>query len=169
MRKLMVTMVAGACLCVVAAGEGNDLKSLVRSQTFSCELRDVRLTCAINEMSSGKVTINRGSKVTTIKRTQSGSSKGTVESSSSNVANSHEGYDVRIGAESMPKEVSIGGASGSVSGGVHLEGSAGTRRSNDRTNSNRSGTEVSVTDMRLYPKIHVADPREEWRDVSARG
>ena len=149
MGKLMITIVAGVCLCVFAAGEGNDLKSLARPQTFSCELRDVRLTRAIDEMSSGKETKNRVSEVTTIKRTQSGSSKGTVESSSSNVTNSHEGCDERIegriNAEGGLKWGLV--PSGTVSGGVHLEGSAGTRRSNDQTNSDRSGTEVSVTDM----------------------
>ncbi len=62
MRKLMACIiVAITCQYVIAVKEGNDLKSLVRPQTFSCELRNVRLTRAIDEMSSGKVTINRGS------------------------------------------------------------------------------------------------------------
>jgi TPR repeat protein len=144
----MITIVATACLCAIATDEGRDLKSLVRPQTFSCELRDVRLTRTIDEMSSGKVTINRGSESTTTKRTQSGSIKGTEESSSSNVATSHEGYDVRIGgrinAEGSLKWGLV--PSGSVGGGAHLEGSAGTRRTNDHTRSKRSGAEVSVTD-----------------------
>ena len=97
MRQLMVTIVVVVCLGSFAADEGRDLKSLVRPQTFSCELRDVRLTRAIDEMSSGKVTINRGSEATTTKRTQSSSTKGTVDSSSRNVATSHEGYDARVG------------------------------------------------------------------------
>ena len=61
MRNLMMFMIVmTVCLCVDADEEGHDLKSLVRPQTFSCELRDVRLTRAIDEMSSGTVTINRG-------------------------------------------------------------------------------------------------------------
>lgn len=44
----MITIFVTTCLCVVAVEKGRDLKSLVRSQTFSCELRDVHLTRAID-------------------------------------------------------------------------------------------------------------------------
>ena len=149
MRRLMITIVASACLCAVAVEVGRDLKSLVRPQTFSCELRDVRLTRAIDEMSSGQVTINRGSKSTTAKRNQSDSMKWTAESSSGNVAAHHQGHDTRSGGKFNAE----GGLKwglipfGSIGGGASQESSNATRKSNDRTNSNRSGTEVSGTDV----------------------
>ena len=149
MRQLMITIVAGVCLCAVAGEEGHDLKSLVRPQAFSCELRDVRLTRAIDEMSSGTVTINRGSKSTTTKRNQSDSMKWTAESSSGNIATHHQGHDTRSGGKFNAE----GGLKwglipfGSIGGGAYQESSNATRKSDDRTDSNRSGAEVSVTDV----------------------
>ncbi len=123
MKQLMVMIIARACLCAVAIEEGRDLNSLVRPQTFSCELRDVRLKRAIDEMSSGKVTINRGSEASTAKRTKSGSSKETVESSSSNVATSYEGYDARIGGRINTE--------GGLKWGIVPSGSAGDIHNNE--------------------------------------
>ena len=53
MRQLMITIVAGASLCAVAVEEGHALKSLVRPPAFSCELKGIPLTRAIDEMSFG--------------------------------------------------------------------------------------------------------------------
>ena len=148
MRNLMVFMtVVVVCLCGNAAGDGNDLKSLVRPQTFSYELRDVRLTRAIDEMSSDTETKIRESDTATTKHIQSDNSKRTVGSSSSDVTISHKEYDVRIGGRISAEGKWGPVPSGSIGGSMYLEGSAGMRGTNDRTRSKKSETEVSVADV----------------------
>ena len=147
MRQLMIAMVTGVCLSVAVAKEGKDLKSLVWPQTFSCELRDVRLTRVIDRMSSGESSVTRETKSSSDRRTDSSGTRSTTESATVNTSSTHNEDGRRSGTK-----FDVGWGlkwglipSGKIGGECSNDEFDELRRSTDKTVSNKRGNSTTNT------------------------
>jgi len=127
--------------------DGYDLKALVEPITFSCELRDVRLTRVIDRMSSGESAVTRETRSSSGRRTDSSSTRSATESATVNSSSTHNENGHRCGTKFD--------AGGGVKWGLIPYGKVGgeysedevdeLRRSTDKTASNKRGNSTTNT------------------------
>lgn len=148
MRQLIIAIAAGACLGLTAADEGRDLKSLVRPQTLSCELRDIRLTRTIDKIG----TATEGGTVKTKgeggKSTDDGGTKTVKGTSSNDEKKSSTIFDTRLGGRFNAEGGAKFGfkpAYGSIGGNITFEGVRERHNEIVRTDSSNSGTQQTST------------------------
>ena len=124
-----------------------DLKALVVPVTFSCELRDVRLTRVIDRMSSGESSLTRKSKSSSDRRTSSSNERATTESTAGDSRSNRNEDGHRSGTK-----FDAGGSlkwgwipSGKVAGEYSKNGFEELRRSIDKTVSRTRGKSTNDT------------------------
>ncbi len=88
MKKCVLASFGFASLMVMA--DDYDLKALVEPVTFSCELRDVRLTRVIDRMKTGKTIVDRENESSTDRRTNSSTESSFTESMTGNSSSQHD-------------------------------------------------------------------------------
>ena len=140
MKKCIVAMFGFASLMVMA--DGYDRKALVEPVTFSCELRNVRLTRVIDRMKIGTTNVTRENESSTDKNTQSSIESSFTESMTGNSSSQHDEE-----ANRTASQFNVGGGIkwglipfGKVGGEYSKTGSDESRRSNDKTVSDKRGT-----------------------------
>ncbi len=153
------------------AAEGYDLKALVEPITFSCELRDVRLTRGIDKMSSGELSVARITRSSTDRKTDSSGTRSTIESTTgSSSSNRNEG-----GHRSGTKFDAGGGIKwgliphGKVGGEYSEDEFDEWRRATDKTASNKRGNSTSNTTANERITAEVQDTTSESTDESRLG
>lgn len=142
----MIAIAALACLGLTAADEGRDLKSLVRPQTLSFEVRDIRLTRAIDKIGTARDAENRGTKSTQDRRSDAESHETIIESSSNDEKKSSTIFDTRLGGRFTAEGGAKFGfkpAYGSIGGNISFEGVREHHYETIRTDSNKSGTRMT--------------------------
>ena len=122
------------------AADAYDLKSLVEPITFSCELRDVRLTRVIDRMSSGESSVTRETNSSSDRRTDSSGTRSTTESATVNTSSTHneDGHRSRTKFD----------AGGGVKWGLIPYGKVGGEYSNDEFDELRRSTDKTVSNKR---------------------
>ena len=142
MRK-QIAMVTAVVASLMAAAEGYDLKSLVDPITFSCELRDVRLTRVIDKMSTGQTNVDRENETFSTRHTISSTESSSAEHMAG-VATSQRDEE----GHRTERQFNVGGGvkwglipTGKVGGEYTRTGSADSRRTTDITVSGKGGIE----------------------------
>ena len=132
---------------VVLAADAYDLKALVEPITFSCELRDVRLTRVIDRMSSGESSVTRETKSSSDRRTDSLGMRLTTESTIVDSSSTRNEDGNRSGAKFDTGWGLKWGfiPSGEIGGEYSNDKFDELRRSTDKTVSNKRGNSSTNT------------------------
>ena len=169
MKKYIIPVVV--FLSFAMAADDYDLKALVEPLTFSCELRDVRLTRVIDKMSSGESTVTRKNKSSTDRRTDSSGTRSTTESMTGSSSSNRNEDGHRSGTK-----VDAGGGVkwglipyGKVGGEYSKDGFDELRRSTDKTASNKRGNSTSNTTANERITAEGQDTTSESTDESRLG
>ena len=183
MKKILILL--AMCAAAITAGvvqgadavnkqppaDDYDLKALVEPLTFSCELRDVRLTRVIDKMSSGESTVTRKTKSSADRRTDSSGTRSTIESTTGSSSSNRNEDGHRSGTK-----VDAGGSlkwgwipSGKLGGEYSKDGFDEWRRSTDKTASNKRGNSTSNTTANERITAEGQDTTSESTDESRLG
>ena len=169
MKKYIMLVVVFLSLAVAA--DAYDLKALVEPITFSCELRDVRLTRVIDKMSSGELSATRMTKSSSDKWTDSSGTRSTTESTTGNSSSTHneDGHrsGVRFDAGGGVKWGLI--PYGKVGGEYSKDGFDELRRSTDNTASNKRGNSTSNSTANERITVEGQDTTSESTNESRLG
>ena len=141
MKNSVLSILALASL--MAAADGYDLKSLVEPISFSCELRDVRLTRVIDRMRTGGTSVDRDAESSSARHTISSAESLSAEHMAG-VASSHRDEE----GQRTERQFNVGGSvkwgwipTGRVGGEYTRTGSDDSRRTTDITVSGKGSIE----------------------------
>ncbi|MCR5752503.1 MAG: SEL1-like repeat protein [Kiritimatiellae bacterium] len=131
------SMAVAMLVSLAVAADDYGLKTLVEPVTFSCELRDVRLTRVIDKMNVGASSVAREVKSSSDRWTESSGARSTAESTTGNLSSYHSEGGNRSGTK-----FEVGG---SLKWGLIPSGKIGGEYSNGRFDEWRSSTDKTAT------------------------